>query len=112
MEAVLNAVSDRDWDYSFAATAKQASQLGPSHRARLAALKQLPAQCNRGYALQQAGAAYLLRSLCITPSKVTPSVLVLQHKLATSPNASLDSSGMWRVVLVQHSAHACFALLE
>ena len=69
-EAVLSAVDDEDWEANFAVTAQQAAQLGPSHRAHLAALKQLPAQCNRGYALQQAGVAYLLHTLCTTPRKV------------------------------------------
>lgn len=72
MEAVLSAVDDKEWENKFAVIAHQAAQLGPSHRAHLAALKQLPAQCNRGYALQQAGVGYLLRSLCLTPKKGQP----------------------------------------
>ena len=107
MEAVLSAVDNEEWEDKFAVIAHQASQLGPSHRAHLAALKQLPAQCNRGYALQQAGVGYLLRSLCLTPKKVHLNELLSQCELAMSPHAvfavSCASCSMlcwWKTVLM------------
>ncbi|DBB13580.1 TPA: hypothetical protein ACH3X3_000611 [Trebouxia sp. C0006] len=69
LESLLDAFQGKDWGHSIDSLAGQLTGVGPSHRAHLAALKQLPAHSSRGFALQQAAAAKLLQGLCQMPAK-------------------------------------------
>lgn len=70
LDALLKVFSDPDWHHCFSQLASQVLSVGPSHRAHLVALKLLPAQSLRGFALQQAAVAVMLQQLCTMSSKV------------------------------------------
>ena len=70
LDALLTIFTDQEWHQSFSSLSKQVTDVGPSHRAHLVALKFLPAQNPRGFALQQAAAGSMLQGLCTIPSKV------------------------------------------
>ena len=70
LDALLSMYTEQEWQQSFSSLSKQVAKVGPSHRARLVALKFLPAHNPRGFALQQATAASMLHGLCNIPSKV------------------------------------------
>lgn len=53
VESLLEAFQGKDWGHSIDSLAGQLTGVGPGHRAHLAALKQLPSQSSRGFALQQ-----------------------------------------------------------
>lgn len=70
IESAVDAFDDKDWGRSFSSLSGRVAAVGPTHRAHLAALKLLPANTARGFALQQAGAAALLQGLLKMPSQV------------------------------------------
>lgn len=59
----MDGFDDRDWGRVFSGLSGRVAAVGPTHRAHLAALKLLPTNSPRGFALQQAAAAALLQSL-------------------------------------------------
>ena len=70
LDAILSVYTEQEWQQSFSRLAKQVAGVGPSHRAHLVALKFLPAHNPRGFALQQAAAAFMLQGLCNMPLQV------------------------------------------
>ncbi|DBA92848.1 TPA: hypothetical protein ACH3X1_003025 [Trebouxia sp. C0004] len=88
LESLLDAFLGKDWGNSIDSLAGQLTKVGPTHRAQLAALKQLPAHSSRGFALQQAAAAKLLHGLCQMPAKGS---MAEQHSCAASADSPVDA---------------------
>ncbi|KAL0038240.1 hypothetical protein WJX79_009819 [Trebouxia sp. C0005] len=88
LESLLDAFQDKAWGHSIDSLAGQLTGVGPSHRAHLAALKQLPSHSSRGFALQQAAAAKLLQGLCQMPAKGNASE---QHSCAARADSAISA---------------------